>query len=427
MTQAMQFYQVLRQATVILTGILLAKSGLPLTEIGTFEQLLFIGTTCTFFWMNGLLQGLLPIYPTLDENGRKSLIIKVFALLNGLAIGLFLLFFGLEKWVSFAFTGRAELPHFTLFAAWLALTIPSYPVEQFYLLKNRPAAIIAWGLAGFGLHLLAVILPIRAGLGLRGMLLAMLALAAARWIWAAFIFLKNSLPAAHLTAHFSPLTAYLKLSAPLAANSIIGNLIVVFDVWLVGWWFRDEAVFAIFRYGSREFPLAIALSAGLSAAMIPLLAGAVKTGLPELRRKSVRLMFWVFPPAIGLMLCSGWLFPQVFNSEFSEAAPIFNIYLFLATSRVVLTPVPMMAFGETRAIFWVSIIELLVKILTGFLFIHLWGLSGLAWSMVVAFWVEKLGQAWFLRRKYGIGPGEIVDFRWLVFWSLGLMGAWFLS
>ena len=211
------------------------------------------------------------------------------------------------------------------------------------------------------------------------------------------------------------------------ANSIIGNLIVVFDVWLAGWWFKSEAIFAIFRYGSREFPLAIALSAGLATAMIPQLTGAVKTGLPELKKKSTRLMHWVFPPVIGLLLCSEWLFPVVFNPEFAASAPIFNIYLLLTASRVVMTVSPMMAFGETRAIFWVSIIELLVKILTGFLFIHLWGLSGLAFSMVATFWVEKLGHAWFLHKKYGIGLGEIVDFRWLVFWSIGLLGAWFLS
>ena len=55
-TAALQFNQLLRQASLVLTSILLAKSGLTTDSIGVYETLLFIGTTLSYFWINALIQ-----------------------------------------------------------------------------------------------------------------------------------------------------------------------------------------------------------------------------------------------------------------------------------------------------------------------------------------------------------------------------------
>ncbi|MBP6826421.1 MAG: hypothetical protein KA165_07670, partial [Saprospiraceae bacterium] len=69
-SRALQIFQVMRMGAVILTSILLAKSGLDTAGIGNYEMLLYIGTTLTFFWVNGLLQGMPPVYVRLKEDDR---------------------------------------------------------------------------------------------------------------------------------------------------------------------------------------------------------------------------------------------------------------------------------------------------------------------------------------------------------------------
>ena len=83
-TRALQIFQVFRLGAVVLTSVLFAKSGLSTADIGAYEMLLYIGVLFTFLWVNGLLQGMTPVYAQLDESGRKSFIFNNFLVFCGL-------------------------------------------------------------------------------------------------------------------------------------------------------------------------------------------------------------------------------------------------------------------------------------------------------------------------------------------------------
>jgi len=102
-------------------------------------------------------------------------------------------------------------------------------------------------------------------------------------------------------------------------------------------------------------------------------------------------MHGVFPLSIVLLFFSKPLFPVVFNPDFAAAAPLFNIYLLLTASRVLLPNALVLASNRSGIILRTGMLELLIKIVLGWLFIHLWGLPGLAWSAVIAFFTEKIG------------------------------------
>mgnify|MGYP000894271773 CR=1 FL=1 len=420
---ALQAYQLMRQLSAVAISIGLAKSSLSLGQIGAWEQLLFIGTTCTFFWVTGLLHGMLPIYPNLPENQRKSLIFNVFVVFNGLATGLFLLLFFGKNWIVPALTGRPELEHFDLFVLWLCIGLPSYPVEHYFLLKEKGCAIFWWGIFGFGGQICCAVLPIWLGFGLHGALIALISLSAARWFFSAYLTVRWG----KLFLDKSLIISYLQISWPIMANQIAGSFVLFFDAWLVGHYFHDEAAFAVFRYGAREFPLALALSTGLATAMVPRLAADFSTGLDELRSRDRKLMHLVFPAVIGLLLLSKWLFPLVFNPNFGASVPIFNLFLLISASRLVMTYPAMLALGEVRAVFWVTILEILVKIALGFWLIKIGGLPGLALANVLAFWVEKIGQMLFLWKKHGVLPGQILDLRLFLGYSAAMLAAWAVS
>jgi O-antigen/teichoic acid export membrane protein len=422
-TLALQLFQVMRLGSAILTGILLAKSGLPTAEIGAWEMLLYLGTTLTFFWVNGLLQGIVPVYSKLDKEARKSFIFNHFLLFCGISCTLFLLLFLGERWIAPALTGLPEVPHFKLFALYLLLNLPSFPVEYFYLLQERPRSIVAWGVLSFGLQVAALFIPIRMGFGLEGGILALVILSGLKFLWTAGLAFRLG----KFGFDQKMIRSYLIFCAPLMLSNVVSNLMLLFDNWLVGWHFGDPAVFAVYRYGAREFPLAIALVGALGVAMIPMLSTSFTAGLAELKDKSRRLMHWLFPFSILLLCISKPLFPLVFNPDFAASADVFNIYLLTLASRVLLPASILLAKGDSRSIFWISVMELCVKFILGFLFIQYWGLPGLAFSVVLSYWVEKIGLIWILEKKHGVSTPDWVDRKWYLGYSMALLGAYWIS
>jgi O-antigen/teichoic acid export membrane protein len=214
---------------------------------------------------------------------------------------------------------------------------------------------------------------------------------------------------------------------PLIVNVLVGNLIMMFDNWLVGWHYQDTAVFAVFRYGARELPLAQALATALGVAMIPRLTHDLNDGLAVMKSMTRKLFHFLFPVTIVLLLLSKPLFPLVFNPAFTDSAPIFNIFLLITASRLLLPNSIVLSLGRPQVILSVGLAELVMKIVLGFAFIHFWGLQGVAWSAVLAYWVEKAGLIWYLQRKEGIAVSTWVDIRWYLIYGLMMILSYLVS
>lgn len=419
-TRALQLFQLLRQGAVLLTSVLLAKSGLSTAEIGAYEMLLYLGTVATFFWVNGLLQAMPPVYGKLPEPERPAFFFNNFLVFSALAILVFLaLFFG-RAWALPALTGFPDLPNYELFCWYLLLSLPAFPVEYVYLLRKKAWQIVGWGVFSFGAQLLVVALPLWLGYGIRASFWGLVALGGVRWLWTAGLIIRVG------RAVWRPdlIRQYLAFAGPLMLNVVIGNLILLFDSWLVGWWYRDEAVFAVFRYGAREFPLVQALAGALGVAIIPRLIEDFPAGLADLRAMSRKLFHLLFPSAILLLFVAKPLFPVVFNPDFAAAAPLFNIYLLMTASRLLLPNSIVLAKSEPRVILWIGLTEFAAKVVFGVLGIHFGGLVGLAWSAVLAFWVEKILLIIYLKKQHGLALRDWLDARLFGAYGLLLLAAY---
>jgi O-antigen/teichoic acid export membrane protein len=422
-TRAMQLYQLMRAGAGVLTGVVLAKSMLSTAEIGTWEALLFLGTLVLFTGVNGLLQGIAPVYMPLGAVQRKQFLFQVFLVFGAIGLSFYLILIIGNHWLIPAITGLPELPGFYWFSSYLFLNIITLPVEIVYLLHNKPKSIVVWGILGFGGQMLAIAIPALLGWGLTSGLQCLCLLALLKLIWTIIIIIKyttSTLP------NFSTKT-YLAASTPLALNSFTGNLISLFDGWLVGNWFANPVIFAIFRYGSREFPWASALSTALGTATVPDIATNKDIGINALKQRGTRLLHVVMPPSILLMLLTPTLFPIVFSAAFTEAAPLFQIYLLVTLSRVLLPNSILIGIGQSKVIFWTGIGELAMKVITGFLMLHWWGLAGIGWSVVVSYWFEKLVLAGYLWRNMGITPAKWLNWRLYLGYSLLLGLAYLIS
>ena len=421
--RALQLFQVLRQGAAILISILMAKSTLSTTEIGGFEMLVFIGTTVSFFWIAGLNQGMLPFFPKRSKEDQATFITNIFLIFCSISVFVFLLLFFFENNITQWLAGQETLPHFQLYSVYLLFFLPSFLVDYFYLLINRPKRIVQFGVTVFSLQVLVVMLPIFLGWGLRWSIIGLVGLGMLRFIWLVILVFQLG----KFNWNTAMMKSYFTISFPLILYALLSGFPAVFDNWLVGWYFNDEAKFAIFRFGARELPLTVALASALSSAMIPQIAVEQETALNTLKEKSLKLFHFLFPITIILMLTSRWWFPLLFSPDFAESVPVFNIFLLIIISRLIFPQIILIGFQKTRIIFWVSVLETLVNVILSMWLVQIFGLVGIALGTFLAYLFEKIVLALYLFTKHSIRFQQYIPVNWFIIYCLGLGIAFYFS
>jgi O-antigen/teichoic acid export membrane protein len=411
--QAMQAYQLMRVGSALLSGVIMANMGLSLEDLGYWEDLMFIASWAALLGVNGFLQGVAPLYETANTLNRKALLRLVFWLFVGMGLLMATIVVATVLYRGQVRTGDLWL------ATYLLLHLPTLPVETVWMLRRRTRPLLWWGVLLFGGQIAIVTSAIYFKWGITGAVQGMAVWAGIRLIYALYLLKPwQNWPQQHQLSR-----SYLHLTWPLVSNAWVGQLIGLFDAWWVQLHWSSAAVFAIFRYGSRELPWALALSTALGTAMVPALSADLSQGLAELKQRGTRLMHWVFPITIVLSLCADWWFPLVFSSALAKAIPLFQVYLLITISRVLLPNSILIALGDTRAIFYVGWMELALKIGLGIVFSYVGGLTGLALSMVICCWFEKLVLAFWLSRKHNIRVNQWLSLSWLLIYAGLLLAA----
>jgi len=416
--KALQAFHLMRQGATILTAILLAKSYLATEDIGGYEQLLYISYAVSFFWVSGLIQGLLTSYSDQSEEERKDYLFNAYLLFSGISLFFFLLLTLAQKPALQLFTGKPDLPYIQLYLVYLLLNMPTYLVENFYLLFKEPKRIFQFGFFSFGGHLVVMLVPVFLGYPFIYSFYGLVGLATVKHGWLLFLLAQKS------RWRFNPsiIRYWVILSLPLMGYALLGGLMQTFDNWLVNYWYDgDERKFAIFRYGARELPLALALAHAFSTAMLPEVRENLQQALTGIRRKSRQLFHLLFPISILLMLSSDWFFPLVFNPEFSESVPIFNAYLLIIFSRLVFSRTVLVGLQDNNTVLIISLIEVTVNVVLSFALIQSFGLVGVAMATVVAYTLEKALISGYLWYQHGIAPARYLDLPWWTGYTLILL------
>ena len=148
--KALQAFHLLRQGATILVSILLAKSWIGTEAIGSYEKLLYIGYTISFFWVAGLIQGLLTSFSDRNAKDQKAFIFNAYLVFSGVSLFFFVLLWIGQKPALLLLTGTEVLPFYRLFLIYLLLNMPTYLVENIYLLSSQSKRIFQFGLFSFG-------------------------------------------------------------------------------------------------------------------------------------------------------------------------------------------------------------------------------------------------------------------------------------
>jgi O-antigen/teichoic acid export membrane protein len=327
-----------------------------------------------------------------------------------------LLVIGQRVWLPL-FVDRPSLEGLELFALYQVLIIPVWAAPFLGLLKGQnPLLLSVYVLVGPSFACWIGLLSIPA---VSGILIGLLSYALVGFVWiltqTTFV---RQLRLKELFLDIWP------TSWPLILYAVSAGLARSFDAWLVARHF-DESAFAIFRYGAREFPLVMAFAAGLSTLMIPKLKK--DEALEELKVRSTRLMHICYPVVAVMMLLSPLLFSFFFGAPYKESAMIFNIYLLLTLTQLTFPQSIVTARGDTKLLWYISLMELAVNVVASLILFRYFGLAGIVWGTLIAFGFEKIVLIRFVNKRYGILTRSMIDLavwiRYAVLLSLVFMTA----
>ena len=383
----------------MLIGVVFAKSGLSISQIGQYETFLLIAGAVSFFWLNGLIQGFLPLIDKEAIARKSSLLFNVFYLVTGLTVlsGAFLIVF--EHSISGFLLKKTSVPYLNYLLLYLLISTPASLVEYIYLIKNQGKQIIWYGIISFILMFILIIIPPVLGFGIEYSLAGLTASAFFRFGWLMVLLFKNASP--ELDWIF--IRKHLRSSTPLILSLLLSGSAQYIDSFIVTYYF-DDATFAVFRYGAREFPLVLLLANAFSISMLPGFAdrSMLQSNLESIKFHAQKLGNWMFPLSGLLMLISHWAFPVIFNVGFAQSATIFNIYLLLIISRLLFPQTILIGLQKTNLIMLASFLEIIVNVASSLCFVQMWGLTGVAYGTVAAYVFEKVFLMVFLSKSCNI-------------------------
>ncbi len=411
--RGLQLFQLLRFSFLILIRILLAKTNLTVAEIGIYDTLLMIGGTFTFFWVSGLLDGLLSAFPKIEARDKHRFLFNVFVLFQVLALIISMLLFFNQSTITNIFTNYegTSLPYLGLMCLFWSINIPTYLVEYIYVLNKKPRGIISFGLYAFGGQMIAMVLPIVLGFSLEYSFFALVFLAITKYIWLLNILRLNTV----FSFNFQIIQPYLLLAFPLILYFFIGSIMNYVDKVLVSKFFGVDGL-AIYESGARELPLVTALVGAIASALITDISVDLQQGLEQLKVRTRKIMLPLFGISILAMLTSDILFPLVFNQQFKESALLFNIYLLILGSRILLPQTILIGLNETKIILYVSIVEIIFNLILSLIFLKYYGMAGIAFASVIAFMIERIILIIYNQKKYNIRLSQYCDIRWYAFY-----------
>ncbi len=408
---AYQVYQLLRYATMILIGIVFAKSALTQADIGNYETFLFLAAAISFFWLNGLLKAMLPLAKKYPKSSLFSsfVLISFFSLITALTLYFF------HHFLSRLLLNGKEIVGLQWLILYIIFGMPTTVVEFYYIVKAKNKGLIYYGLITFSLQFLLVVVPPLLGYGIISALKGLVVISLLRYCWFWILVIKNQ--ELHLSKKF--LQENIMLGWPLITAMLLSGSAQFIDGFIVTSHF-DETTFAIFRFGTRELPLAILLTNALNNALLTNFGddNNLHTTLATLKKRVTELMHLLFPITIVLMVIAYPLFPIVFNADFRDSATIFNIYLLLIISRLLMPQTILNGLLKTKELLAASILELIINVALSLWFVQYWGIVGVAYATVIAFLSEKLYLAYRVKSQLAISISRYVPVKKYMIYSV---------
>lgn len=356
-----------------------------LALIKSYEQLLLISSSISFFYVSGLGQAVIPFYEKQTIAGKDTLFISMFYLL---LIGGILSATALSCY-AFYFE-KNSLSTYTLFAIFTAFNVPSFAVENYFLAHKQQVSLFTWGIVIFSLQILCFLVPLLIFSSLNLGIIGLISVAFCKLIYTCYrlkVFVLN-------TKLKNQILSLLSYSWPVVLTFVIGGSSLYVHAFIVEY-FLTPKEFVLYRYGAREFPLFLIIANSFSliySAKISKSTGQDKLEetLLNFKLKTKKVLHQLFPLAIGLMISSSYLFKLFYSDLYFKAFLVFNVLLLLLLSRTLFPQTILFGLGKTKQFMYASLLELIIGTSLSLVMVENHRLIGVSIALVIAFLFEKL-------------------------------------
>lgn len=411
----LQFFQILRFTVFFVVSIVFTRTGLSPEEIGSWEMFMFIASLLSFFWVTGIIQSLLPLFNrnrTFSRRGenvseKSPEFFNAFILLLAFSLVFFIAGHILKS--SFSVYGfKGNVPYLNLLLLYLLMSSPVCLIEYIYLLRNKSYRILQYGLYTFIPQLILILVPVLRGHGFLWSIYGLLFISAVRWVWL-LILLKRY---AEWKISFSFMKEHLKLGIPLIFTILISGSAQYIDGVIVSAYFDDPRMFAIFRYGMKEIPFVLLMTGALHSGMLSKFASRseINNSLASIKKRSERLMHFLFPLSICMLFFARWLFPRIFTPEFHRSADVFMVYILLVIPRVIFPQTIIIGRKKTNIALRVAAGVFVFNIPLSLWLIKGYGSVGVALATFIVYFLEKIVLTAYVWVKMKISPKRYIPF-----------------
>jgi O-antigen/teichoic acid export membrane protein len=283
------------------------------------------------------------------------------------------------------------------------------------MVQDKNSNTLSYGYIISFLQLIAVIVPVVLGYGVIWSLRGLIVVAVFKNLWLVTLLYNYS----EIKFSFPFIKEVLVASIPITFSVFVSGSAQYVDGLVVTTHFAADG-FAIFRYGAKELPFVVMMAAGLSSAMLVEFSqkDKIKDTLAQIKKKSLRIMHYMYPMSIFFLLFAKPLYKGMFSPEFTRSADIFVIYILAIISRLLFPHTIIIGLKKGRVLFITSVFELAANIFLSLYLVQYYGTVGVALATVIVYFVSKVGLIFYNYIKLGISPLEYIPVKWYVFYSI---------
>jgi O-antigen/teichoic acid export membrane protein len=425
---SLQLFQVFRFGAPFAVSVVLVRL-ISQQGIGIYESLGLIGGSFTFFWVTGTINTFIPYYHSVSEEKRPALIFNVYIILVSLSILCFGVLVALKP-MLFPMGSSSALyelsPNGHLYIFYLIYNLfnaPAFLMEYLLLLKNRSKAIVLYGILISGMQILSLTVPLMLHYSLETSVLVLAISSILKFVVLTIYVGRTGIPQISVAM----LKAFGNKALPAVLTLVVGGSMPYIDAY-IALKFYNKAQFAIYTYGAREMPLVALMANALSNVFSGDIAAAhlaknIHLSFKGLKASSVRLMHSLFPVTIVLIISSRFLFSHVYSPAFLASAGIFNAFMLLSISRLIFPQTVLMALMKNRTLLIFNSIEWIVNLVLDFVFLHYFGLIGIAYATVIAYFLEKVIEIIYLSH-IGYKPSDYIPLKTWSFYAIVTIFVW---
>jgi O-antigen/teichoic acid export membrane protein len=375
--------QLLKQAAVWVSSVIIAKSSISLQDIGQLEWIFFLGFSFSFFWLSSIIQLFLKTSNEIDHSLNDSFS-NYFSLTIVISIftGCFYAIWGFFN----------HIDNYILISIYLFILGPSSWIHYLWFKKKPGHLQFMFSLLYFLGNILAVYYGSWISKSLSAILVGLIVLQ--------FVSTTLCLPYYKPKFHITSITNILNTNFKwLSGIAMLGGLSVVIDGVLVKLFFSEPSNFAIYRYGARELPLAAILLTALGQASIPGFTTSLTITIVSFKKRTNRLMMILFPIYTIFLIVSNLLFKWFYGGQFSEAVILFDVMLLVIILRFINTNSLIISINKESALFWIAFKEIVINIAVSLILLPFMGLVGIVIGTLISFTYERIASVKLLQEN----------------------------